>query len=285
MRRRHLVLITVGALLGTLQALPATAEPSATPAAAQPSAVRTVVALTFDDGTADHAKVAQMLTKRGMKGTFYVNSGRLDRPGRLTTKQVLDIAKAGHEIGGHTVNHVRLPNLNEVDQETEICEDRRALLDLGLKVRSFAYPFGAFDETSKQLAMQCGYITARGVGGVRTPAGCTTCPVTEKIPPGDFAYVRTASSARQGRGADVFKDAVVQTERNGGGLVAIVFHRVDESKGTYVTTPKALGEFLDWLRARKSKGTTVQALGDVVGGRLWPVPDDVRHAAQDRVLR
>ena len=50
---------------------------------------------------------------------------------------------AGNEIGGHTVDHVRLTNLTPAQQHQQICDDADALRARGYTITSFAYPFGA----------------------------------------------------------------------------------------------------------------------------------------------
>jgi hypothetical protein len=42
------------------------------------------VALTFDDGTADHLQVGEELAKRGMRGIFFVSPGMVGTPGRFS---------------------------------------------------------------------------------------------------------------------------------------------------------------------------------------------------------
>ncbi|WP_055477812.1 polysaccharide deacetylase family protein [Sphaerimonospora mesophila] len=238
---------------------------------------KTVVVLTFDDSTADHVTAAGMLNKRGLKGTFYVNSGRLGKRGYLTVGDLRFIAKSGHEIGGHTLDHVNLLRETEDVRQRQICEDRRTLLSHGFKVRSFAYPFGAFDESSKQLAMRCGYTTARGVTGVHRPDACRSCPYAETIPPADPAAVRATSQNGIARTAGTLAGFVTRAQRNGGGLVVFVFHKIgNDARDPYATSPRELARFLDWIaRQRKARGVVVKPLGDVAGGRTWPVPDDM----------
>ncbi|MFC0863030.1 polysaccharide deacetylase family protein [Sphaerimonospora cavernae] len=238
---------------------------------------KTVVVLTFDDTTADHATAAGMLNRRGLQGTFYVNSSRLGKRGYLTVEDLRFMAKSGHEIGGHTLGHVHLRRETEAERRRQICDDRQALLSLGFKVRSFAYPFGEFDESIKQLAMRCGYTTARGVTGLHRPDACRSCPYTEKIPPADLAAVRATSQNGIPRTARNLADFVTRAQRNGGGLVIFVFHRInDDRRNAYATSPRELSRFLDWVAGqRKAKRVVVKPLGDVVGGRVWPVPDDM----------
>ncbi|MDR0345974.1 MAG: polysaccharide deacetylase family protein, partial [Nocardiopsaceae bacterium] len=67
---------------------------------------RTVVSLTFDDGDADQLTAARILHAHGMAGTFYIITGAVGTPGYLTVAQLRELARAGNEIGGHTVSHL-----------------------------------------------------------------------------------------------------------------------------------------------------------------------------------
>src|SRR5882757_914849 len=87
----------------------------------------TIVSLTFDDGAADQSTAAQLLASHGMRGTFYVNSGRLGTSGYLTPASTVQLQSSGQEIGGHTLSHPDLPTLSASQQQHEICDDRTAL--------------------------------------------------------------------------------------------------------------------------------------------------------------
>ncbi|WP_432930991.1 polysaccharide deacetylase family protein [Microbispora sp. CA-135349] len=267
------------------QALPAQAVVRTTTAqAAAPHAARNearaarvpTVVLTFDDGTADHLAVARALTRRGLKGTFYVSSARLGGRGFLSVAELRAIAKEGHEIGGHTLHHPHLTELPNLAQQTEICDDRRALLKMGFAARSFAFPFGDDDETSKQLAMQCGYTTARDINGIYRPDSCHSCPITETMPPADLASVRATSQTGLPRTASTLREFVTRAQQKGDrGMVIFVFHEIkNDPRDKYATSPREFTAFIDWVaRQRKAKTIEVKTLGDIVGGRVWPVPD------------
>jgi peptidoglycan/xylan/chitin deacetylase (PgdA/CDA1 family) len=62
------------------------------------------------------------------------------------------------EIGGHTMNHRRLPDLSAEAQLTEIVGSRQQCQDLTSKFPfHFAYPFGAFDELTPELVRAAGF--------------------------------------------------------------------------------------------------------------------------------
>ncbi|MBP2705180.1 polysaccharide deacetylase family protein [Microbispora sp. RL4-1S] len=260
------------ALLATM--LVPLASPAA-PAQADAEAARpkTIVTLTFDDGDASHAKVARILEKHHMRGTFYVNSGTLGTKGKLSRKQVVAIQKAGHEIGGHTLTHPYLTQLSFEQQRAEICDDRAALLKMGLRVRTFAYPYGALDAGAKQAARQCGYNAARTVGGLSNRR-CKTCVVAEPMRPETLYSVRTPGSVLVDATPAQIEQLVVNAERSGGGVLPLVFHHMCDKCDTYSVSERTLTRFLDWLAKRKSHGTVVRRFGDVIGGKMRPVPTE-----------
>ena len=88
-------------------------------------AAQTVVSLTFDDGSADHALAGRMLDQRGLKGTFYVNSSQLGSSGWYMTRADVDALYAhGHEIGGHTLDHLALDTIVSTEVVHQVCDDR-----------------------------------------------------------------------------------------------------------------------------------------------------------------
>ncbi|XXF80012.1 polysaccharide deacetylase family protein [Myxococcaceae bacterium GXIMD 01537] len=229
------------------------------------------VSLNFDDCLSSQLQAAAMLEARGMRGTFFINSGKLGQSGRLTVAQVRALQDAGHEIGGHTLTHPHLTELSPDDQRREICNDRVALLNQGFRVTSFAYPFGDKDSVTRQIVIDCNYNSARESGGLRTPTGSSSNPYAEPIPPADAYAIRTHGSVQVSTSLATLQAYVQQAENAGGGWVPIVFHHICDGCGeTYAITPANLAAFLDWLAPRVSRGTTVVRMDAVVGGDLKP---------------
>ncbi|RKN38011.1 polysaccharide deacetylase family protein [Streptomyces hoynatensis] len=231
----------------------------------------TVVSLTFDDGAADQfANARPALRAHRLPATFYVNSGRIGREGHLTAGQVRQLATEGHEIGGHTLTHARLTELSPAGQRREICEDRSALLDLGLSPTTFAYPYGADTAEGARLAAACGYQAARDIGGIRSPRSCASCAAVETFPPRAVYAVRTPDSADAETTLADLKRYVTQAEEAGGGWVPLVFHHVCDpcagGAGRLAVSPGTLEKFLAWLRPRARLGTRVETVADALAG-------------------
>jgi peptidoglycan/xylan/chitin deacetylase (PgdA/CDA1 family) len=233
----------------------------ATAAVAQ--AAPTVVTLGFDDGIDSQYTHRAMLAAHGFKATYFVNSGKLGTPGYMTWDQIADLARAGNEIGGHTLNHANLTTLSATDQQHEICDDRQALIQHGFGVRNFAYPFGVWNVATTWVLQGCGYASARTTGGSDYPEG----PVyAETIPPKNALALR-AVQPRLTTDLATFADVIDKARHSGGGWINIVLHGIcdDPCFGAdeYNTSSTKLAQLLSWIdqRAGVSVKTTAQVLG------------------------
>jgi peptidoglycan/xylan/chitin deacetylase (PgdA/CDA1 family) len=124
-----------------------------------------VAAITFDDGFADNHAAVVSLTRRGLRSTLYLTTGPLGTGDRLANAQAHELAHMpGAEVGAHSVHH---PYLDELGDETiaeEVGGSRRRLEDVvGARVRSFAYPHGAYDARVRQAVINAGYDSAVAV--------------------------------------------------------------------------------------------------------------------------
>lgn len=245
-------------------ALVVTAAPSG-------AAAPTVVSLTFDDGHIDQLLATELLDARGLDATFYVNSGRIGMANYVGAADLDQMAQAGHEIGGHTVSHARLGTLSDDEQRREICNDRTALLARGYQVRSFAYPFSSTNASTARIAAECGYNSARLVGGLVSPGTCYGCPVANTVPPPDPFRVRSPDSVKQSTTFDVLQEYVTQARATPGGWVPIVFHHVcSPCEDELGVDTAVLTQFLDWLAAQPADAVVVRTVGDVIGGAVQP---------------
>ena len=154
------------------------------------------MSLTFDDGSADQNAAKSILASHGMKGTFYINSGRIGSPNYLTLQQLRDLSADGNEIAGHTVQHADLTTLDPNEATREICNDRVNLANWGFQPKTFAYPYGHTNAQVEQIVANCGYNSGREIGDLQSPVdnGCPGCAVAETIPPQDPYNVRAPDS-------------------------------------------------------------------------------------------
>jgi len=132
------------------------------------------VHITFDDGFScvlDHA--APILNKQGFPATMFALSDRLGStndwmagrgfPERtlLTIEGLHALEDAGFTIGSHTRTHACLPDILQEQAWDEIQASKCRLEDaLGKAVSFFAYPYGKFNETVRDLVYRSGYQAA-----------------------------------------------------------------------------------------------------------------------------
>lgn len=124
------------------------------------------VYLTFDDGYEDfYTDALPILKKYGMKSTIYIVDGFIGKKGYMNESQLKEVAGTSLvEIGSHSLSHVKLPSLDESRQKKEIEESKINLENrLGTKIKTFAYPFGTFDESTIVVTKNAGYSAAVSV--------------------------------------------------------------------------------------------------------------------------
>lgn len=129
--------------------------------------------ITADDGYKDNlTRMLPLLEKYKMKATVFVVSGEdhnrwdVEHPTNpdvrvplLSADDIRALEASGRvEIGGHTLSHAKLDELDSAAQANEIRENKRALEGiLGHPLLSFAYPFGYLNESAKEQARLAGY--------------------------------------------------------------------------------------------------------------------------------
>ncbi len=146
------------------------------------------VVLTFDDGTEDHFSAAEHLSELGLTGTFFIVSGLADAPNRLSSDQIGALARQGHRIGSHAVNHRKLVGLEHATLWTELTESKQVLEQLTSRpVNWFAPPGGFWSDALVSAAASAGYEVVRTMdwGYSRHPVHGLT-PVLPVLPTYDL---------------------------------------------------------------------------------------------------
>jgi peptidoglycan/xylan/chitin deacetylase (PgdA/CDA1 family) len=128
------------------------------------------VALTFDDGYADNYEGAFLpLVKNNMKATWFITTDCIGKHAQwmgspsvqtqmLTAGQILEMEKAGMEIGSHTCSHPDLTMLSYQQQRDEMTQSKQILETLiESKISSFAYPYGKNNKDSITAAKAADY--------------------------------------------------------------------------------------------------------------------------------
>ena len=123
------------------------------------------ILLTFDDGSESIYTTALPIMQRyHFTGVSYIVYYYVGITNYMNADQIRALYAAGWEVGSHSLSHGDL-TLRPDRQEDEIVQSRRQLESmLGLPVLSFAYPFGAHDESSLGYVHLAGYTAAMGLG-------------------------------------------------------------------------------------------------------------------------
>ena len=118
--------------------------------------------LTFDDGYRDfYTSAWPVLKARGFTAVSYVVPGFLGAKNYMTPAQVIQLDRAGIDVGSHTVNHADLTELDAATLRIEL-EASRGYLEqlLGHPVLDFCYPSGRFNPAVEAAVEAAGYQSA-----------------------------------------------------------------------------------------------------------------------------
>ncbi len=105
-----------------------------------------------DDGPVQDRRLVALLNKYHLKGTFHLNSNKLNTSNYLQKEELKSLFK-GHEVSVHSMNHPGLSGLPQSEIRSEILGDKFALEKIsGHSVRGIAYPFGNYNDDVVEIA-------------------------------------------------------------------------------------------------------------------------------------
>lgn len=236
-----------------------------------------MVSFIFDDGFVQDATVMlPMFQKRGLVAASAIITSDLDRPRptHLTLAQVKGLAAAGWEIMSHTVTHPWMTEQDEATVWREMRESVTRLQQAGLKVSTFAYPYGDHNAFTRQVAsqvFQAAFISDAGLNDARSDR-----LALRRIPLG--------SHLKEGQDTLAYYKAQVDKAVAEKAWAVFVLH-----SSPLVQSPEQLaiiGQVLDYVRDRRVKVVTPSQGVAVLNAKapgLAPSalkPADVRVVAQ-----
>ncbi len=126
---------------------------------------KVIVTTSWDDGHVLDMKLAALLRKYGLKGTFYISplDSHTVPSERLIPEQIQELSK-DFEIGAHTMTHPNLLKLSYADAEKEILDSKLYLEKvINRPVTAFCYPSGRYDKQHVSMVKRIGFTVARTV--------------------------------------------------------------------------------------------------------------------------
>ena len=132
--------------------------------------------MNFDDGTIDqYTRAFCSLNEHRVPATFYIITDDTGTTPYMSEEQIADLYDKGHDISSHTKSHPNLAQTPFNDQVDEIIESKTILEGFGYDVRTFAYPFGAFNDDTLDILRDSDYLLVRDTSqdnswkDIRTP--------------------------------------------------------------------------------------------------------------------
>lgn len=193
------------------------------------------ITLSWDDGHPLDMRIAEMMARHGLRGTFYIP--RTATHGTVSAQQIRQLGEA-FEVGAHTLEHTVLTNVSTARARHEIAGSKRWLEDVtGRPCRAFCPPRGRYRRLHLAMMMQAGFRLVRTVELMsldwpRRRGALWEMPTTVQAWPHDaLSYAQNGARrgalsnlwryVRHGRGRDwpdLVRTLLVQAQKRGGVL-------------------------------------------------------------------
>ncbi|MGE5611352.1 MAG: polysaccharide deacetylase family protein [Bacillota bacterium] len=154
------------------------------------------ITTSWDDGHPLDLRVAELLTKHGLQGTFYVP--RVSERSTLAAAQIRQLSSS-FELGAHTLHHVDLTRAQDATATAEIVKSKPWLEDVtGQPCVMFCPPLGRYEQRHMPIVRAAGYLGMRTVELLsldwpRLRSGLHIMPTTiQAYPHRAMAYTRNA---------------------------------------------------------------------------------------------
>ena len=155
---------------------------------------QTYITTSWDDGHQLDLRVAELLTKYRLHGTFYIP--KATENGTMKAAQVRELSRA-FEIGAHTLRHVVLTSTTDQQAWQEIIGSKSWVEEnTGLPCLMFCPPTGKYSNCHVEMVRKAGYLGLRTVEMVsldfpRQKSGLMLLPTTiHAYPHGLLAFTR-----------------------------------------------------------------------------------------------
>jgi peptidoglycan/xylan/chitin deacetylase (PgdA/CDA1 family) len=119
-----------------------------------------LITTSWDDGNPLDMRIAELLEKYNIKGTFYIPTKNATAP-IINKSEILELSK-GFEIGGHTSSHAVLTTVALPHAQQEVVDNKSYLeCCIGRTIDAFAYPLGFYNQEVETIVKGAGFNCAR----------------------------------------------------------------------------------------------------------------------------
>lgn len=122
-----------------------------------------IITTSWDDGYPADIRLAELLEKYNVAGTFYVPCRNSEGRAVIAASDVRELSRR-FEIAAHTLDHIVLTTVADREAERQIREGKQRFEEiLGADVHGFCYPRGHYNRRIRQLTVDAGFVYARGI--------------------------------------------------------------------------------------------------------------------------
>jgi peptidoglycan/xylan/chitin deacetylase (PgdA/CDA1 family) len=115
-----------------------------------------LITTSWDDGCVEDFRLAELLEKYNLKGTFYIPASNNEQK-VMSEKEIVELSRK-FEIGGHTMKHTSIDKVSEKLFSEEIQGCYTWLADLiGQPPVSFCFPRGIYNQEAVEYTLNCGF--------------------------------------------------------------------------------------------------------------------------------
>ncbi len=215
-----------------------------------------MISITFDDGAkSTYNNTLSSLLAHGYLATFYLNAGRLNTSGYMSSANVQAIVDQGHEIGSHLYHHSDIVQIDTATLQSELQGNKTALqqiIGLSQPVTAFASPYGSYTSGKVDTVME--YVTSH-----RTTDGMLNTKDNFNVRQIHGRLVTAGTSIEQ------FKDWIIEAKEAKAWLV-LVYHNIaasstgqDSDVAAYNVTPTHFSQQMTAISQNEIPVKTVQS--------------------------
>lgn len=128
---------------------------------------KTMLTMSWDDGSLHDLRLADLLSKYNLASTFYIPKNNIEGIPVLPIKEIKELSN-NFEIGAHTIDHTRLNTLSRDQTKYQIKGSKNWLEDItGKSIYGFCYPGGRYDKNIIEDVKAAGFFYSRTIENFR----------------------------------------------------------------------------------------------------------------------